>query len=115
MREAIVNLVYPVLMQGLRLRERIDSGVQPDIEQEQSTLKGMLGIGSQVQWAAAAGGVAVRAPVRKFHPGPRQRSMVPIPLLDLATNHIVLFIHIRWRTDEHTKQENLLRHGPTRL
>src|SRR5437764_10608378 len=77
MREAIVNLVYPVVMQGLRLRERVDSGVQADIEQEQSTLKGMLGIGSQqsVQWATAGGqmieadpNASVRMPPRPvFH------------------------------------------------
>jgi type VI secretion system protein ImpK len=75
MREAIVNLVYPVIMQGLQLRERVDSGAQPDIEQEQSTLKGMLGIGSQVQWAAAGGqmieadpGASIRMPPRPvFH------------------------------------------------
>jgi type VI secretion system protein ImpK len=46
MRESTAKLVYPVLMHGLRLRERLDYGEAPDLEQEQAALKGLLGAGT---------------------------------------------------------------------
>lgn len=42
MRDEIANLVHPILGYGLRLKERLDRGENPDFLQEQSTLKGML-------------------------------------------------------------------------
>jgi len=41
-REAIANLVYPVLGHGLRLKERLDAGEVPSIDVEQAALRTML-------------------------------------------------------------------------
>ena len=46
MREEIANLVHPVIMHGLRLKERLERGERPDFEAEQAALKGLL-TGSQ--------------------------------------------------------------------
>jgi type IV/VI secretion system ImpK/VasF family protein len=43
MREEMSNLVYRVINNGLRLRERLDRGENPDFELEQTALKGDLG------------------------------------------------------------------------
>jgi len=42
MRDEIANLVYPVFNYGLQLKERLDRGDSPNLEQEQATLKGLL-------------------------------------------------------------------------
>jgi type VI secretion system protein ImpK len=42
MRPEIANLVHPVLSYGIRLKERLERGEQPDLESEQSVLKGLL-------------------------------------------------------------------------
>jgi type VI secretion system protein ImpK len=57
MRDAVANLVYPVLMHGLRLHERLERGEQPDLDQEQATLKGLLGAeaGRTRLWADSGG------------------------------------------------------------
>jgi type VI secretion system protein ImpK len=57
MRDSIANLVYPVLLHGLRLRERLERGEQPDLEQEQAVLKGLLGAegGQTRKWADSGG------------------------------------------------------------
>jgi type VI secretion system protein ImpK len=52
MRDAIANVVYPVLLHGLRLRERLDAGDQPDLDLEQAALKERLGPAAQTRpWA----------------------------------------------------------------
>jgi type VI secretion system protein ImpK len=57
MREPIANVVYPVLLHGLRLRERLDAGDQPDLDLEQSALKGLLGPAAEARpWAGLGGG-----------------------------------------------------------
>src|SRR5262245_7624944 len=56
MHENTAKLVYPVLTYGVRLRGRVDAGDAPDLEKEQSLLKGLLGAGSQAgEWG---GGLA---------------------------------------------------------
>jgi type VI secretion system protein ImpK len=57
MREAVANLIYPVLLQGLRLRESLDRGQTPDLDQEQASLKGLLGASAQqvAVWVALGG------------------------------------------------------------
>lgn len=47
MHENTAKVVYPVLMHGLRLRERLDAGESPDLAVEQAELKGRLGAGSE--------------------------------------------------------------------
>ena len=42
MRDEISNIVYPVLSRGLALKERLDRGDRPDLEEEQAKLKGLL-------------------------------------------------------------------------
>jgi type VI secretion system protein ImpK len=42
MRPEIANLVHPVLSYGIRLKERLEGGERPDLESEQSVLKGLL-------------------------------------------------------------------------
>lgn len=42
MQEEIANLVFPVINRGLHLKERLDKGDTPDLDAEQSILKGLL-------------------------------------------------------------------------
>lgn len=42
MRDDIAELVYPVLVRGLRLQERLRRGEQPELKSEQGQLKAML-------------------------------------------------------------------------
>jgi len=42
MRDEIANLVHPVLMYGVDLKERLDRGEDPNLETEQAQLKGLL-------------------------------------------------------------------------
>src|SRR5438445_8130494 len=42
MRDEIAKLVYPIINYGLRLKERRESGEEPNLEKEQAVLKGML-------------------------------------------------------------------------
>lgn len=42
MQEAIANLVHPVLIQGLQLKDRLSMGEEPQFEIEQAALKGLL-------------------------------------------------------------------------
>jgi type VI secretion system protein ImpK len=42
MREEIANLVHPVLMYGVDLKERLEKGEDPNLESEQAQLKGLL-------------------------------------------------------------------------
>ncbi len=42
MREELANLVHPVFTHGLRLKQRLERGEQPDFDAEQMTLKGLL-------------------------------------------------------------------------
>lgn len=42
MRDAIANLVHPVLMSGLHLKDRLDRGEELDFKSEQSALKAKL-------------------------------------------------------------------------
>jgi type VI secretion system protein ImpK len=57
MHENTAKVVYPVLMHGLRLRERVEGGESPDLMKEQQELMGKLGSGSEParDWSAAAG------------------------------------------------------------
>jgi type VI secretion system protein ImpK len=57
MRESIASLVFPVILHGLRLRERLERGEQPDLDNEQAALKGLLGAGgAQARlWASSEG------------------------------------------------------------
>src|SRR5262245_9548690 len=57
MREATARLVYPVFLQGLRLREQLDRGQRPDREHEQALLKGLLGADGDARWLAGDGEV----------------------------------------------------------
>jgi hypothetical protein len=41
--------------------------------------------------------------------------VVAIPLLNLSANHIMRLVHIRRRTHEHPKQQDLLWHNATKL
>ncbi len=43
MRDEIANLVYPVLEQGMGLKDRLERGLSPDLELEQMELKRLLG------------------------------------------------------------------------
>src|SRR5260370_17259881 len=42
MRDEIANLVHPLLMYGVDLKERLDRGEDPNLETEQAQLKGLL-------------------------------------------------------------------------
>jgi len=42
MKDEIANLVHPVLMYGVDLKERLDRGEDPNLESEQAQLKGLL-------------------------------------------------------------------------
>lgn len=42
MRDEIANLVHPVLMYGVDLKDRLDKGEDPNLESEQAQLKGLL-------------------------------------------------------------------------
>ncbi len=42
MRDEIANLVHPVLMYGVDLKDRLDKGEEPNLESEQAQLKGLL-------------------------------------------------------------------------
>jgi type VI secretion system protein ImpK len=42
MRDEIANLVHPVLMYGVDLKDRLDRGESPNLESEQAQLKGLL-------------------------------------------------------------------------
>jgi type VI secretion system protein ImpK len=42
MRPEVLKIVYPILNYGLRLKERRERGEEPDLETEQTTLKGLL-------------------------------------------------------------------------
>jgi type VI secretion system protein ImpK len=43
MRDDIADVVHPVFMYGLRLKERLERGERPDLSAEQAALKGLLG------------------------------------------------------------------------
>jgi type VI secretion system protein ImpK len=47
MREELAKHVYPVLLHGLKLKERLNRGERPHLASEQATLKGMLGSPNQ--------------------------------------------------------------------
>ncbi len=47
MREELAKNVYPVMLHGLKLKERLSRGERPHLAAEQATLKGMLGSPSQ--------------------------------------------------------------------
>jgi type VI secretion system protein ImpK len=47
MREEMANLVYPVVTYGLRLRDRLERGEDPDLDNEQAVLKARLGSENQ--------------------------------------------------------------------
>lgn len=47
MREELAKHVYPVLLHGLRLKERLNRGERPQLASEQAALKGMLGSPNQ--------------------------------------------------------------------
>jgi type VI secretion system protein ImpK len=42
MRDEIANLVHPVLMYGVDLKDRLERGEEPNLESEQAQLKGLL-------------------------------------------------------------------------
>jgi type VI secretion system protein ImpK len=47
MREELAKLVHPVLLHGIKLKERLNRGERPHLASEQATLKGMLGSANQ--------------------------------------------------------------------
>jgi type VI secretion system protein ImpK len=56
MREEMANLVHPVLVQGLRLKERLQHGEDLNLMDEQSILKGLLQTDNQARRLADFGG-----------------------------------------------------------
>jgi len=42
MRDELATVVFPVLVQGLNLKDQLDCGLQPDLDEEQAKLKGLL-------------------------------------------------------------------------
>jgi type VI secretion system protein ImpK len=50
------EVVYPVFRYGLRLWNRLDRGEKPDLELEQSELKGLLGTTAEARRSVAFGG-----------------------------------------------------------
>lgn len=53
MREDLAKLVFPVLLHGLKLKERLSRGERPHLATEQAALKGMLGSpGQPPPWGA---------------------------------------------------------------
>ena len=49
MRDELARNVFPVLLHGLKLKERLNRGERPNFALEQSTLKGLLGSPHQPQ------------------------------------------------------------------
>jgi type VI secretion system protein ImpK len=47
MREDLASNVFPVLLHGLKLKERLNHGERPNLAVEQAALKGLLGIAHQ--------------------------------------------------------------------
>ncbi|MCE9531403.1 MAG: DotU family type IV/VI secretion system protein [Planctomycetes bacterium] len=47
MRDELAKHVHPVLLHGLRLKERLKRGERPNLASEQATLKGLLGSPNQ--------------------------------------------------------------------
>jgi len=62
MREEIANLVFPVLTQGLRLKERLTSSDPPDFRSAQKELQGMLLADARAARYPDFGGEAAPAP-----------------------------------------------------
>src|SRR5262249_18337341 len=66
MRESMASVVYPVLLRGLRLRERLDAGDQPDLDLERAARRGLLGPAAEAPpWGARGGGP--RAPAESIN------------------------------------------------
>ncbi len=42
MKDDIASLAYPVFSYGVQLKEKLDRGLQPDLDQEQANLKALL-------------------------------------------------------------------------
>ena len=63
MREEIANLVHPVFMYGLRLKDRLERGERPDFSAEQAALKGLLGTQSDARRLPEFGGEHVEASI----------------------------------------------------
>ena len=56
MREEIANLVFPVLKEGLHLKERLERGDRPDFQAEQARLRALLRRETEArQWPAFGG------------------------------------------------------------
>jgi type VI secretion system protein ImpK len=56
MREDLANLVHPVLAYGLALRDRLEAGELPNLEQEQAALKALLLTDEKARWTPDFGG-----------------------------------------------------------